>query len=258
MIKQSLILLALTSSTLLATTPAELLKSNCASCHILTTPTPDILPTLEAPAMEAVMLHVKMVHKDKNASRAFILDYTQNPDKTKSVCESNKVAKFGVMPTLKGKVSPDDIGTISDYLYENYPSPEFSAMIKELLTNGKMHALKTSPFLLNGSNFPHLTKILIQNWDKIGLSEEQKKKLLLIRKETLIGVKVIKKKLATLEAEVVEMAVDGEDVAKVKPKLEEIAKLKVEATIIQYNCLTGSIEIMNDEQLEKLLPFWDS
>jgi len=256
--KQSFILFSLLSGMLLASTPAELLKTNCASCHILTKPTPEMIPTLKAPAIEAVMLHVKMVYKDKKSAREFIVDYTQNPDKTKSVCESNKVAGFGVMPSIKGKVSPEDIATISDYLYDNYPTPEFSGMIKEMLTNGKMNALKSSPFLLNGDNFPHLTKILVQNWDKIGLTKEQQKKLLVIRKETLSGVKAIKKQLAPLEAEVVEMAVDGEEASKVQPILEKIAKLKVEATLIQYKCLTGSIAILSDEQLEKVLPFWDS
>jgi len=258
MIKKTLILFALTGTALWASTPAELLQNNCASCHLLTTPSPDQIPTLKAPAMEAVMLHVKMVYKDKKSAREFIVDYTQNPDKTKSVCESNKVAGFGVMPSIKGQVDPKDIATISDYLYDNYPTPKFSAMIKEMLTNGKLNALKSSPFLLNGDNFPHLTKILIQNWDKIGLTKEQQEKLLVIRKETLSGVKAIKQKLAPLEEQVVEMAVDGEDPAKVKPILEEMAKLKVEATLIQYKCLTGSIAILSDEQLEKLLPFWDS
>ncbi len=258
MMKKTFMLLALSSAALFAASPAELLKSNCASCHLLTTPTPEQIPTLKAPAMEAVMLHVKMVYKDKKSAREFIVDYTQNPDKTKSVCESNKVAGFGVMPSIKGKVDPKDIATISDYLYDNYPTAKFSAMIKEMLTNGKMNALKGSPFLLNGDNFPHLTKILIQNWDKIGLTKEQQEKLLVIRKETLSGVKAIKQKIAPLEAEVVEMAVDGEDVAKVKPILEQIAKLKVEATLIQYKCLTGSIAILTDDQMEKVLPFWDS
>ncbi len=61
--KKTLILLSVTSSILLANTPLELLKTKCASCHILTTPTASILPTLKAPAIEAVMLHLKVIYE---------------------------------------------------------------------------------------------------------------------------------------------------------------------------------------------------
>ena len=125
-------------------------------------------------------------------------------------------------------------------------------------TDGKMNALKNSPFLMNQDALPHLTKILIENWEKgtLNLSDEQKKKLLTVRKETLAGVKKIKMALRELEAEIIELTVDEEPLKTIQPKVDEVAKLKAQATMIQLKCLKNSIEILTEEQLELLLPFW--
>ena len=257
--KKTLLFLTTINSILLATTPAELTKNNCTACHILSTPTPEQISTLQAPPMEAVMLHVKMVYDNKKSSREFIVDYVQNPSASKSVCESNKVQKFGVMPSIKGKVSPEDIEKIADYLYDNYPTKKFSSMIKEIQTNNKLKMLKNSPFLINSDALPHMTKLLIQNWDKatIGLSKEQKEKLLVVRKETLGAIKKIKESLAPLEAQVTEDIVD-EDITKLKPIVDKIAKLKAQATMAHIKCIKDTVSILNDEQLEALVPFWDN
>jgi mono/diheme cytochrome c family protein/Spy/CpxP family protein refolding chaperone len=237
----------------------ELVKKNCASCHTLGVPTPEEMPTFKAPAMEAVLFHVKPAHKnDKEEVKKFIMDYVQNPDIKKSVCESNKVAQFGVMPSQKGKVSPEDLAIISDYLIETYPTQAFVSLIKEIKTNGKLNSLKNSPFLMNQDNLPHLTKMLIENWEKgaLNLSDEQKKKLLVIRKETLTGVKKIKQELQEVEAEVLELLVDEEPLKTIQPKVDQVAQLKAQATMIQLKCLKESVEILTEEQLEYLLPFW--
>lgn len=258
--KKSIVLLSLTTSLLFATSGAELTKAKCASCHMLTTPTPDMIPTMKAPAMDAVMYHINLVMNKPEETKAFIMDYVINPDAAKSVCESNKVQSFGVMPSLKGKVSQKDLETITEYVMETFPSSEFVSMIKEIQKNDKMNALLNSPFLVNKEELPHLTKLLIKNWDKaaLGLSDEQKEKLLVVRNETISAVKKIQEKVEELEAEIIEAAVDGEPLEQMYPKLEEVAKLKVEATKVQLNCLKRSMEILNDAQIEYLLPFWDA
>lgn len=259
-IKKSLLLLTLTSSFIFASSGAELTKNNCASCHILTTPTPDMIPTMKAPAMDAVMYHINLVIEKKNEVKEFIIDYAINPKASKSVCESNKVQKFGVMPSLKGKISEKDLATIADHMIANYPSPEFVSMIKEIQKNDKINGLMSSPFLLNSEGLPHLTKLLLMNWDKsaLGLTDEQKEKLLVIRHETLSAIKEIKEKVQVLEDEIIEAMVDGEPLEETYPKLEAVAKLKVEATKVQLKCLKRSMEILNDAQIEFLLPFWDA
>lgn len=257
--KKTLLLLSLTSTMMFAATAADLTKTNCASCHMLTTPTPDMIPTMKAPAMDAVMFHINLVMQDKKEIKDFIMDYVINPEASKSVCESNKVQNFGVMPSLKGKVSEQDLAAISDYMIANYPSPEFVTMIKEIQKNDKMNALMNSPFLINNEELPHLTKLLILNWDKakLGLTDEQKKKLLVVRDETLGAMKEIQEKVKVLEEEIIEFTVDDEALEKIYPKVEELAKLKVEATKIQLKCLKESMKILNDAQIEFLLPFWD-
>lgn len=260
MMTKILLLLSLISTMMFASTGAELTKSNCASCHMLTTPTPDMISSMQAPPMDAVMFHVNLVMQKKEEIKAFIVDYVQYPDASKSVCESNKVQNFGVMPSLKGKVSVQDLETIAEYMIDNYPSQTFVSMIKEIQRNDKMNSLINSPFLLNSEQLPHLTKLLLMNWDKaaLGLTDAQKEKLLVVRHETLSAIKEIKEKVQVLEAEIIEEMVDGEPIEKVYPKLEQVAKLKVEATKVQLKCLKRSMEILNDAQIEFLLPFWDA
>lgn len=258
--KKTLLLLSLTSTLMFASTGAELTKTNCASCHMLTTPTPDMIPDMTAPAMDAVMFHINLVMQNKKGIKDFIVDYVQYPKASKSVCESNKVQNFGVMPSLKGKVSEQDLATIADHMIATFPSPEFVAMIKEIQKNDKINGLINSPFLLNREELPHLTKLLLKNWDKaaLGLTDEQKEKLLIMRHETLTAVKEIKQKVKVLEDEIIEEMVDGETLEKMYPKLDAVAKLKVEATKVQLKCLRESMKILNDEQIEFLLPFWDA
>ena len=258
--KKTLLLLSFTSSMILASPGAELLKTKCASCHILTLPNPSMIPTMKAPAMEAVMFHINLSMDDKSKIKAFIMDFAVNPKLSKSVCESDKVQKFGVMPSLKGKVTEQELSVIVDHLIENYPSSEFVALINEMQTNGKMNALINSPFLINSRALPHMTKVLIENWDKgtLALSAEQKEKLLVVRKETMTAVKSIKKNIKVLEAEIIEIMFDGEDLKNADSKIEQIAKLKVEATKVHLKCIADTIKILNDEQMELLFPFWDS
>ena len=238
-----------------------LLKTNCASCHMLVAPTPNMIPTLKAPPMDAVLFHVKADYSKVADQKAFIVDFVQNPVESKSVCESDKVTKFGVMPSLKGKVSVKDLETIADYIIKSYPTKKFVNMVTKMQTNGKLNSLKHSPFLMNQDELPHLTKILMEHWDKakLGLTAEQKEKLLVIRMETLKSVKRIKKLLKVLEDEIIEMTVD-EDVSikDIAPKVERISLLKAEATMIQIECLKDSVSILNEKQLELLLPFWDA
>ncbi|MFK5977024.1 MAG: hypothetical protein QM493_10990 [Sulfurovum sp.] len=258
--KKTLLLLAMSSSILFASTGEKLAQINCASCHLMTIPTPEMIPTMKAPAMDAVLFHINLLMQKDEDKKSFILDYVQNPDIKKSVCESNKVQSFGMMPSLKGKVSVKDLSIIADYLIANYPKKAFVDMIKEIKTNGKVNGLQSSPFLINQSALPHITKMLVEDWDKasLGLSDEQKTKLLVVRKSTISAVKAVKQKVAKLEAEIVEAMVDGESLVDIGKKVDEVALLKAQATKTHLKCIADTIGILTDEQLEFLLPFWDA
>ncbi len=257
-LKKTLLFLA-TTALIFASNGAELMEKNCASCHMLTTPKFHQLPDLKAPAMDAVVFHINLAMKEKQKKIDFIMDYTQNPDASKSVCESNKVAQFGVMPSIKGKVSTSDLEKIAEFMLLNYPTKPFVSMITEMQNNDKMNALKHSPFLINSTRLPHMTKLLIQNWDKaaLGLSKEQKEKLLLVRNETLSKIKKIKNELKMLEVEVSEAMIDREDPKSLEKQLDEISKLKLEATKVHLKCIADTTSILSEEQVAYLLPFWE-
>lgn len=257
--KTSLLLLLTATTVSFASTGAELLKNNCASCHMLETPEFHQIPTLKAPAMDAVVFHINLAIEGEEKKKAFIVDYALHPDVSKTVCESNKVAKFGVMPSVKGKTSKEDLEKIATYMLSNYPSKPFSTMIKEMQSNDKINALLKSPFLINNEGLPHMTKMLLHNWDKavLGLSKEQKEKLLVVRNETLSTVKKIKQQLQPLEEAVVEAMIDRESPESVKATLDSIAKLKLHASQIHLKCISDTTAILSDEQIEFLLPFWE-
>ncbi len=259
MMKRTIVLLSMLGTALLANDAAALTKAKCASCHMLESPNFFQLQKLKAPAMDAVVFHVKLAKEKPQEQKAFIVDYVLNPDVSKSVCESNKVAKFGVMPSQKGSVTKAELETIADYLLKTYPHKDFAAMIKEVQANDKIRALTDSPFLINSDRLPHLTKLLVKHWDKgaLGLTPEQKKKLLAIRKETLGAVKKIKMQLKPLEDEVAEAMIDREDPGSVAPLLEKIAKLKIEATKVHLKCIADTTSVLTDEQVAYLLPFWE-
>lgn len=257
--KNTLLLFAVTTVMIFAGNGTELLKQNCASCHMLETPEFHQIPTLKAPAMDAVVFHINLAMQDDKKKKAFIVDYVLNPDASKTVCESNKVAQYGVMPSLKGKISKEDLETIADTLLTNYPSAPFKVMIKEMQANDKMNALLNSPFLVNSDGLPHMTKLLMQHWDKaaLGLTQEQKEKLLVVRKETLSAVNKIKQQLRPLEYEISEAMIDREAPERLDTKLKEIAKLKVKASQIHLKCIAQTTAILSDEQVVFLLPFWE-
>ena len=108
------------------------------------------------------------------------------------------------------------------------------------------------PFLILGK-MPHLSKLVKQNWDTLGLSDEQKSKLLQIRKETMGAAKSLQSKIYKLEEEVTKATMSGAKPESLKEKVDEIAKLKAEATMAHIKCIYNTKEVLNPKQLEKLL-----
>jgi len=98
----------------------ELFKANCTSCHI--TAHQDDESKLLAPPIMGAVRHVKEKHDTKEEAVAFLVDYIQNPTKEKAACEAHSIEKFGVMPSLKGAVSPEDLEKIANYVYDTYPN----------------------------------------------------------------------------------------------------------------------------------------
>ncbi len=236
----------------------KLIVTKCASCHILDIPNATRLAILKSPPMNAVLYHVKMDFKDKLQQEKFITDYSLNPQPKKSVCTSTKVQKFGVMPSMKGKVTPNELKKIAHYLVENFPSKKFVKMMKERKYNEEIVTLRHSAFLVNQQKLPKLTKLLMDNWGKgkLSLNRCQKEKLLLIRNEVVHSIINIREEVASLEDEIIEMAIDGDDMENIEVMVNEVAKLKAKASIIQIKCLQDTVQILNDKQLKTLVPMW--
>jgi hypothetical protein len=113
---------------------------------------------------------------------------------------------------------------------------------------------KQSPFLIT-SELPHLTKLLIQQWDnsELKLTEEQKAQLLVVRKETISGVKGLAPKILPLQKQVVEGIFSGKTPNELNAAVQAISKLKTEATMIHLKCIYDTNKILNQQQLDLLL-----
>ena len=119
---------------------------------------------------------------------------------------------------------------------------------------GKGQQKKQSPFLITGE-LPHLTKLLMQQWDNstLHLTEEQKPQLLVVRKETIAGVENLAPQIASLQKQVTEGIFIGKTPDELHSIVQAISKLKAEATMIHLKCIFDTSNILNQQQLDILL-----
>ena len=129
-----------------------------------------------------------------------------------------------------------------------------SAAVFTLLTTSVMAQGKNSPFLIVGK-IPHLTKLLMQQWDnpELNLSEQQKPELLKIRTETLTNVRKLAPEINSLENQVADGVMSGQTPAELSSLVFAIAKLKAEETMTQLECIDATRKILDQQQLEVLL-----
>jgi hypothetical protein len=110
------------------------------------------------------------------------------------------------------------------------------------------------PFLIT-QGMPHVVGKIMKRWDDptLALDEKQKEALLRSRKETLAGVKRFVSSIAILESRVI-----AGDKAKLPPEdlrgvVDEIARLKAEATMLHLRCLHTTRSILSVSQMDMLL-----
>jgi len=113
---------------------------------------------------------------------------------------------------------------------------------------------KNSPFLIK-QGLPHLTKILMKNWDdeKLALTPEQKEKLLVVRKETLGSVMSLKPQIMTLTKEIVQASKAGTKSVELKSKVAKLASLEAEATMTHLKCIEETKAALKPEQMTYLM-----
>ncbi len=140
--------------------------------------------------------------------------------------------------------------TLSSAFATQAPTPEAApgkGMQHKQMQKGK----KNAPFLIMGK-MPHYTKMVMQHWDDLGLSDEQKEKLKQVRSATMGTIMPLKSQIAKLENEVAQAALSGEKPENLKAKVDQIAKLKAEATMAHIRCIHDTKSILNADQLAKL------
>ena len=237
------------SSLAQASDAAEVLyDAKCASCHVKTKPNnPSILV---APAIMGVMRHVKMKYPAKEDAVKFISDYVLNPQKEKAVCMPQKLKRFGLMPSQKGNITEVELSSIANWLYDNFPPANFRGNQSQNMNDAK----KSSPFLINTA-LPHMVKMVKQHWDDpvLNLSEVQKKKLLVVRKETMQNVQRLVPQVKALENKIIMMTMHGKNPQKLSPMVKQLSQLKAEATQVHIGCIYDTKNILTPEQVHFLL-----
>ncbi|MCF6310430.1 MAG: hypothetical protein L3J19_08200 [Sulfurimonas sp.] len=129
----------------------------------------------------------------------------------------------------------------------------FALMVVSLLTITTLHAAPGAPFLILGK-IPHYTGTIKANWDnkELNFTQQQREKLLKVRKDTLRIVMGLKKKLALLEKEVAEKIMSGSKPKELFDIVNKIAKYKIKATKAHLKCVYRTKKILTKEQLEVL------
>ena len=125
--KTLLISLLLSTATLLSasdtTAGAKLVDDICTACH-MTSGSRDQLTDgkMGGPPMWGVTKKIRNKYPAKEDRIAFIMDYTMNPSKEKMLFPQATRDYFGVMPSMKGKVTESEMRQIAEYLsqYHGY------------------------------------------------------------------------------------------------------------------------------------------
>jgi hypothetical protein len=111
-----------------------------------------------------------------------------------------------------------------------------------------------SPFLIK-HGLPHLTKSVMRNWDNpaFALTPQQKEKLTAVRKETMMSLKKLKPEVAALKKEIVQASTSGTKASDLKEKVNKLASMEAEATMVHLNCIEKTKEILTKDQVLFLL-----
>ena len=109
----------------------------CASCHIKNITKEETMKSfkrLKAPPMIEVSGHLKnnitiTDDLDDEIHRAvviaFIKDYVEYPHLDKAMCEAMALERFSLMPSLKGKLTAEELNAVAAWTYDYYIGKKF-------------------------------------------------------------------------------------------------------------------------------------
>ena len=131
-----LLSLGMISNLLLASDGYSVYQKQCMQCHVEMMDKQTVLKnfkTLKAPPMVEVSNRLKenIVLKEEDAAVkrrvviAFIKEYIENPNIDYSMCHLGALDRFGVMPSLKGKLSNEEREAVAQWVYDRYEGKTF-------------------------------------------------------------------------------------------------------------------------------------
>lgn len=111
-------------------------QKHCMQCHVEIMEKKEVmrvLHTLKAPPMVEVSNRLKenvvISDDDDDVKRrviiAFIKDYIENPSVQYSMCHPMAIEKFGIMPSLKGKLSEEERQAVAEWVHDRYSGVAF-------------------------------------------------------------------------------------------------------------------------------------
>ncbi len=111
-------------------------QKHCSQCHVEMMEKQEVLKklhTLKAPPMVEVANRLReniiIADEDDDVKRrvtiAFIKDYIENPSVQYSMCHPMAIEKFGIMPSLKGKLSEEERQNVAEWIIDRYKNLKF-------------------------------------------------------------------------------------------------------------------------------------
>ena len=113
-----------------------LAKEKCSMCHNIDMP-PKFSDNEKAPPFFTVTVHLKDWIKAPTQTEAkakfieFVSSYPLNPSLDKAYCDKTSLKKYGLMPSLKGKVTKDELIAIANFMYDTYDQKAFMEYLQE-------------------------------------------------------------------------------------------------------------------------------
>ncbi len=137
---------------------------------------------------------------------------------------------------------------------------KISSQVKEARKNerskcmAKVKKVTESPFLIK-RGLPHLSAMVMQNWDdtSLALSKEQQNSLTAVREHTMGEVGRLKNEILPLRASITSAVLSGTSSAELKEKVEKLAKLEAEATMVHIKCIEDTKNILSKDQMIYLM-----
>ncbi len=93
----------------------SLAESKCGKCHLMGAVTKEKINNIQAPPYWGMAKKVKAAYDNESDRIDFIVDYSLNPSEEKMLFPKETKDRFGVMPSLKGKATEDEIRKIAKY-----------------------------------------------------------------------------------------------------------------------------------------------